>query len=170
MIRYKISKNMRVFFIGINPSPGTYLRGVPFSNNKTFWYLLNKAKLIDEKDSDLKDDVKLKRIYNSKFNKVYKFGLLNVITRPTVNVSKLKKGEEEKGRKKILNVIRTHRPHVVCFVGKITYQKFSGLKRVRFGWQKSIYESKAFVMHFPLHGKASIRIRELQLVIRSSQK
>ncbi|HET8719751.1 MAG TPA: mismatch-specific DNA-glycosylase [Candidatus Nitrosotenuis sp.] len=166
MIRYKVSKNMRVLFVGINPSPGTYQRGIPFSNNKTFWYLLNRAGLIDEKDSDLKDDVRLKRIYNSKFNVVYKFGLLNIINRPTVDVSKLKRGEEKKGRKKIFLIIRTYRPPIVCFIGKITYEKFSGLKCVRFGWQDDIYESKIFVMHFPLHGKASVRIRELQEIIK----
>ena len=105
MIRYKFSKNMRILFVGINPSPGTYKRGVPFSNNKTFWYLLNRAGLIDEKISDLRDDAKLKQIYNKKFNRVYKFGLVNVISRPTPDVSSLVKGEESAGRKKILNII-----------------------------------------------------------------
>lgn len=170
MIRYKISKEMRILFVGINPHPGTYRRGVPFSNNKTFWYLLNRAGLIDEKISDLRDDIKLKHIYNSKFNKVYKFGLLNVINRPTVDVSKLKKGEEKKGRRKVHKIIKMCRPHVVCFVGKISYEKFSGLERFKFGWQDDIYESKSFVMHFPLHGKASVRIRELRLIMKTSQK
>ncbi|NHI04544.1 hypothetical protein DYY67_2212 [Candidatus Nitrosotalea sp. TS] len=30
MIRYKFSKNMRILFVGINPSPGTYKRGYHF--------------------------------------------------------------------------------------------------------------------------------------------
>ncbi len=166
MIRYKVSKNMRVLFVGINPSPGTYQRGIPFSNNKTFWYLLNKAGLIDEKESDLKDDAILKHIYNSRFNTVYKFGLINIINRPTVDVSKLKKGEEKRGKKRILKTIRTYKPPVVCFIGKITYEKFSGLKRIKFGWQDDIYKSKVIVMHFPLHGKAYVRIRELQSIIK----
>lgn len=169
MIRYKASKGMRILFVGINPHPGTYRRGVPFSNNKTFWYLLNRAGLINEKISDLRDDVKLKQIYNSKFNKVYKFGLLNIINRPTIDVSKLKRGEEKKGKKRILNAIRMFKPQVVCFVGKITYEKFSNLKEFKFGWQDDIFGSKSFVMHFPLHGKASIRIRELRSVMKSSQ-
>lgn len=170
MIRYKVSKKMRILFIGINPHPGTYRRGVPFSNNKTFWYLLNRAGLINEKVSDLSDDIKLKQIYNSKFNKLYKFGLLNMINRPTINVSKLKRGEEKRGRKKILTAIRMLKPQVVCFVGKITYVKFSDPERFRFGWQDDVFESKSFVMHFPLHGKASVRIRELRSVMRLFQK
>ena len=92
--------------MGINPSPGTYDRGIPFSNNKTFWYLLNRAGLIDEKISDLRDDEKLKQIYNKKFNSVYKFGLVNVINRPTPNVLSLYKDEENTGRKRIWDIIK----------------------------------------------------------------
>ena len=43
MIAYKISKNARILFVGINPHPGSYRRSVPFSNNKMFWYLLNRS-------------------------------------------------------------------------------------------------------------------------------
>lgn len=157
---------MRVLFVGINPSPGTYDRGVPFSNNKTFWYLLNRAGLIDEKISDLRDDVKLKQIYNTKFNSVYKFGLVNVINRPTPNVSSLVKGEENMGREKILGIIKRYKPRVVCFVGKIAYAKFSHEMQFGFGWQNDIYDSKSYVMHFPLHGKTSVRIRDLKLILK----
>ncbi|SRR5579875_369719 len=170
MIKYKVSKGMMILFVGINPHPGTYRRGVPFSNNKTFWYLLNRTGLINEKVSDLRDDIKLKQIYNFKFNKIYKFGLLNVINRPTIDVSKLKRGEEKIGRKKILVAIRIYKPQVVCFVGKITYEKFSHPKRFKFGRQVDIFGSKSFVMHFPLHGKASVRISELRKVMKLSQK
>ncbi len=166
MIRYKFSENMRVLFVGINPSPGTYARGVPFSNNKTFWYLLNRAGLIDEKISDLRDDVKLKRIYNTKFNSIYKFGLVNVINRPTPNVSTLVKNEENTGRKKISEIIKRYKPRVVCFVGKISYEKFSHERKFNFGWQDDIYNSKSYVMHFPLHGKSSIRILDLKTILK----
>lgn len=157
---------MKILFVGINPSPGTYERGVPFSNNKTFWYLLNRAGLIDEKVSDLRDDAKLRLIYNTKFNPIYKFGLVNVINRPTPNVSLLVKGEEKVGRKKALNIIKKYKPKVVCFVGKITYEKFSHEKKFNFGWQNDIYDSRSYVMHFPLHGKASVRVRDLQEIIK----
>jgi len=73
MIAYKTSKNARILFVGINPHPGSYRRGVPFSNNKMFWYLLNRSGLLEEAESDLKDDKLLKRIYDSKF--LPKYGL-----------------------------------------------------------------------------------------------
>ncbi len=162
MIRYELSKGAKILFIGINPHPGSFKRGVPFSNNKTFWYLLNSAGLIEEDASILKDDRILKKVYSSKFAKKYGFNLLNIINRPSINVSYLRKDEENKGRKLIFSSIKKYRPNIVCFIGKITFQKFAGVKQVRFGWQKSIYESKVFVMHFPIRGKAEIRIKELK--------
>ena len=67
MIAYKVSRNARILFVGINPHPGSYRRGVPFSNNKMFWYLLNRAGLLDEFEGDLKSDESLRLIYNNKF-------------------------------------------------------------------------------------------------------
>lgn len=132
MIRY-VYKNSEILFIGINPHPGTFERGVPFSNNKMFWYLLQRAGLIDEVMEDLKDDVKLKQIYINKFNAVYGLGLVNIIDRPTRNVSFLKKGEEVPGRGRITRIIKSHKPKVVCFIGKITYQKYRDSKEFDFG-------------------------------------
>ncbi|MGI0007347.1 MAG: mismatch-specific DNA-glycosylase [Nitrosotalea sp.] len=166
MIRYKISRNMQILFVGINPHPGSFRRGVPFSNNKMFWYLLSRAGVIEEGIDELRDDKKLKHMYNTKFDKVYQLGFLNVVNRPTRVVSELARGEEEKGRKRILEIIKKYKPIVVCFVGKISYEKFSHIKKFRFGWQDDIHISKSFVMHFPLRGKASVRIRDLKLVLK----
>ena len=102
MIRYKVSRGMKILFVGINPHYGSFRRGIPFSNNKMFWYLLSKAKVIDESIEDLRDERKLKATYNTKFSAVYKLGFVNIINRPTRDISQLKKSEERIGRKKIL--------------------------------------------------------------------
>lgn len=94
---------------------------------------------------------------------------MNIIDRATRDVSELKKGEELRGRKKISRIIRTEKPKVVCFIGRITYEKYTGSKDFSFGWQDAIFGSKVFVMHFPLRGKASIRIRELRKVHKNAQ-
>jgi TDG/mug DNA glycosylase family protein len=167
MIRYQY-KNAKLLFVGINPHYGSFDRGVPFSNNKTLWYLFSRSGLIKEKEEDLRDDKKLKKIYKDKFNKVYRLGLINIINRATRDVSELKKDEEIAGRRYIDQAIKQSKPNLVCFIGKVTYQKFSGIKDVSFGWQKDIYNSKSFVMHFPLRGEASIRIDELKLVGKES--
>ncbi|MGI0073893.1 MAG: mismatch-specific DNA-glycosylase [Nitrosotalea sp.] len=166
MIRYKVSKGIRVLFVGINPHPGSYSRGVPFSNNKMFWYLLSRSGIIDEGTDELKDDSRLKKMYETKFNQVYRLGFLNIINRPTRDISELIRGEEKGGRRKILQAIKKYKPAIVCFIGKVAYEKFSGVKKFRFGWKDDIYASKSFVMHFPLRGKASVRIRDLKLVLK----
>lgn len=169
MIRYQ-HKKPNILFVGINPHFGSFSRGVPFSNNKLFWYLLSDAGIIEEGREELRDDDALKRIYEEKFNAVYGLGLINIINRPTRDVTELRKGEELPGCKKIFRIIKTEKPKVVCFIGKVTYGKYTGLKDFSFGWQESIGPSRVFVMHFPLRGEAIIRIRELQEIARTAQK
>jgi TDG/mug DNA glycosylase family protein len=168
MIHYTYKKS-EILFVGINPHFGSFNRGVPFSNNKLFWYLLSEAGILEEKREELRNDETLKRIYKEKFNAVYGLGLVNIINRPTKDVTKLNKGEELPGRKKISRIIKAEMPKVVCFIGKVTYEKYTGLKDFSFGWQDTIGKSKVFVMHFPLRGEAIIRIRELREVVRATQ-
>src|SRR5665811_302571 len=137
MIRY-LYKQPKILFVGINPHLGSFDRGVPFSNNKSFWYLLSDAGIIHEKRDELRDDESLRRMYTKKFNAVYRLGFVNLIDRPTRDVSELRKGEELPGRKKISRIIRTEMPKVVCFIGKITYEKYTSyvifpIKQTTFG-------------------------------------
>lgn len=76
-------------FVGINPHPGSYERGVPFSNNKMFWYLLSRANIINEPISLLKNDSELSEMYEKRFAEKYRLSFINLIDRPTVDVSKL---------------------------------------------------------------------------------
>jgi double-stranded uracil-DNA glycosylase len=168
MIAYKTSKNARILFVGINPHPGSYRRGVPFSNNKMFWYLLNRAGLLREAESDLKDDQLLKEIYDKKFLPEYKLNFVNLVDRPTIDVTELKKGEEEAGVRRVLRIIRTCRPKVVCFIGKIAFNTFYGSRKCDWGWQPEIEGATVYLMHFPIRGPASARIRQLREVKRAS--
>jgi TDG/mug DNA glycosylase family protein len=168
MIHY-LHKKSKILFVGINPHPGSFNRGVPFSNNKLFWYLLSESGMIKEKRNELRDDKALKRVYQEKFNAVYGLGLVNVIDRPTPDITGLKKDEELLGRKRISRIIKTEMPKVVCFIGKVAYEKYTGFKDFSFGWQKHISGSQSFVMHFPLRGKAIVRIRELRKIGRAAQ-
>ena len=167
MIRYSY-KQPKILFVGINPHFGSFDRGVPFSNNKSFWYLLSGAGIIQEKRDELRDDESLRRMYTKKFNAVYRLGFVNIIDRPTRDVSELEKGEELPGRKKISRIIRAETPKVACFIGKIAYEKYTGSKDFSFGWQDSINGAKIFVMHFPLRGEAIVRIRELRKIAQAA--
>ena len=109
MIHYRY-KNARILFVGINPHFGSFDRGVPFSNNKMFWYLLSDAGILKEERNELRDDDDLRRIYNEKFNVVYGLGFVNIINRPTRDITELKKGEELPGRRRIARIIKTENP------------------------------------------------------------
>lgn len=164
MIVYKISKNAKILFIGINPHPGSYRRGVPFSNNKMFWYLLNRAGLLQEAKSDLKNDQLLKRIYDKKFLPEYGLNFMNLVDRPTIDVTELKKGEEKAGIRRALRVIRKYRPNVFCFIGKIAFNTFYNSRKCEWGWQTQIEGTRVYLMHFPIRGPASVRVKELSEV------
>ena len=111
--------------MGINPHPGSYRRGVPFSNNKMFWYLLNRAGLLQEAERDLKNDESLKRIYDKKFLPKYRLNFVNLVDRPTIDVTKLKKGEEQAGIKRALRTIRRCKPQSGLFHRENCLQQIS---------------------------------------------
>jgi TDG/mug DNA glycosylase family protein len=167
MIRYKTSDHSRILFVGINPHHGSFRRGVPFSNNKTFWYLLNRAGVLAENESDLRSDRGLKNIYETRFLQHYKLNFVNLINHPTAQVTELKRGDELPGVRRVLKLIHKRRPRVVCFIGRVTYQKFLGSNNFGFGWQEPIGFSQVFVMHFPIRGSAAVRIRELKQILRA---
>lgn len=169
MIAYKTSKSARILFVGINPHPGSYRRGVPFSNNKMFWYLLNRSGLLEEAESDLKDDKLLKRIYDSKFLPKYGLNFVNLVDRATVNVTQLKGGEKRAGAKKVLKIIQACKPKVICFIGKIAFNTFYGSRKCEWGWHPGISSSRVYLMHFPIRGPAEIRLKELREVRVASE-
>lgn len=168
MIVYKISKHARILFVGINPHPGSFRRGVPFSNNKMFWYLLNQAGLIRETATDLKNDRLLKRIYDQKFLQAYGLNLVNLVDRPTIDVTRLEKGEEQAGVRRALRIIRRYRPRVVCFIGKIALNTFCSSRKCEWGWQPDIEGTRVYLMHFPIRGPAAVRVKELREMKRAA--
>jgi TDG/mug DNA glycosylase family protein len=169
MIHYKISKNAKILFVGINPHPGSYRRGIPFSNNKMFWYLLNRSGLILENVGDLKKDHLLSQIYDKKFISLYNLNFVNFIYHPTKSISELKKDERKVGVNRVAMGIKRYKPKVVCFIGKTTYAKFIGHTNFDFGWQKDLFYSKVYVMHFPIRGMASVRVQELQRIKEATE-
>lgn len=135
-----------------------------------FWYLLSDAGLIKEARDELRDDVFLRRLYNGAFNPLYRLGFVNIIDRPTRNITKIRKGEEIPGRAKIFRIIKTEAPSVACFIGKAAYEKYTGSKAFTFGWGESIASSRVFVAHFPLRGEAAVRIRELRVIKKAAEQ
>ena len=168
-IKYKLSRNALIMFVGINPHPGSYVRTVPFSNNKMFWYILARSGVINESEEDLKDDIKLKEIYENKLVQAYNVNFINLVDRPTRGVSEIERGEERPGLARFISAVKRYRPKLICFVGKITYQKFTGLKRTSYGFKPDIEGIPAYVSRFPIRGKASVRIREMKMLLSKAK-
>jgi TDG/mug DNA glycosylase family protein len=95
-------------------------------------------------------------------------GFVNLINRPTRDITELEKDEELPGRRRVSHIIKTEKPPVVCFVGRVAYEKYIGSKAFSFGWQEPINKSSIFVMHFPLRGEAIVRTRELEDVLQAA--
>lgn len=167
-LKRQLSQGMKILFIGINPHPGSYRRGVPFSNSKMLWYLLSAAGILPVERAVLRDDESLKKIYDT-ITSVYHIGFMNIIDRPTKTVNELNKNEEHEGKNLILTTIQAYRPEVVCFVGKITYKLFSGVTDFDYGWQPAIQSSKIYTMHTPLRGPSLVRIEELKEIGRATK-
>ncbi len=162
MIVYNVPENALILFVGINPHPGSFRRGIPFSNNKNFWYILSRAGLIDNPVEDLRNEDNLRKVYSVDFPGVYRYGFMNLVDRPTINTAGLLKGEERDGVARILNAIMTMKPRIVCFIGKVTYATFSGKKEFSIGLQDSrIHESLVYVASFPIRGPNSTRVAEM---------
>ncbi len=168
-IHYQVSHDTHILFVGTNPSPGSYQHGVPFSSNKSFWYLLNDAGLLSEDKKDLQNDVMLKKIFSNSFTKKYHLGLINLVYRPTKSVVDIKRNEAIPGSAYVVSLINQYHPKVVTFVGKGTYQLFSQTTHCKYGWQPTIGSSKIFVMHSPLHGLARVRINELKKIAKAAK-
>jgi TDG/mug DNA glycosylase family protein len=170
MIKYQIGYGLKIVFVGINPHPGSARRNIPFSNNKMFWYLLHDAGLLPESREILKDDTLLKNLYLHSFKKKYRFGLLNIANRSTRTASQITRAESLIGATRIRKSIQRYKPLVVCFVSKITYDRFIGTSKIAYGWQSDIGLSKIYVMHDPHHGLASVRIKELKEISKIIKK
>ena len=162
VILYNVPENALILFVGINPHPGSFRRGIPFSNNKNFWYNLSRAGLINNPVKDLKNEANLRKVYSVDFPGVYRYGFMNLVDRPTINTAGLMRGEENEGVARIHNAIMMMKPRIVCFIGKVTYATFSGKKEFNIGLQDSrIHESLVFVASFPIRGPNSTRVAEM---------
>ena len=93
---------------------------------------------------------------------------MNLVDRPTIDVTELKNDEEQAGVRRALRIIRTYRPKVVCFIGKVAFNAFCSSGKCDWGWQTEIDDARVYLMHFPVRGAAAIRVKELAEVKRAT--
>jgi TDG/mug DNA glycosylase family protein len=125
-------------FVGINPSVYSAERGQYFARpSNRFWRVLNASGLVPERLGPT-DGPRLL---------AFSIGLTDIVKRPTHDAAELTAAEFAEGRALLRAKLLANAPRAVCFVGKLAYQRFSGLRSVPFGRQAAdIGGAAVFVM------------------------
>lgn len=121
-----LSSNMKILFVGFNPSIRSSETGFHYANpNNRFWKILSEAgltprKMLPEENSQLLE---------------LGFGLTNIVARPTKEAAEISKDEYKIGAEKLKKKIIRYQPQAVCFVGKGVYQQYSKKRQISWGEQ-----------------------------------
>ncbi|MED1604717.1 G/U mismatch-specific DNA glycosylase [Cytobacillus sp. FSL W7-1323] len=121
-----LKKDLKVIFIGFNPSVKSAETGFHYANrHNRFWKILYQSGLTE-------------RVYLPEENHQLLqlgYGLTNIVSRPTKAASDITKEEYQAGRLELLEKLKKYQPEVACYVGKGVYQEFSKKKKVSWGFQ-----------------------------------
>ncbi|WP_144462303.1 G/U mismatch-specific DNA glycosylase [Siminovitchia fortis] len=122
-----LKKDLRILFIGFNPSIRSSETGHHYANpTNRFWSILHQSGLTDRKFSPDEDASLLE----------YGYGFTNIVARPTRNAEEISSAEYKQGREELIRKISIYRPKIACFVGKGVYQQYSRRKDVAWGAQE----------------------------------
>lgn len=122
-----IKHELDILFVGFNPSIRSGETGHHYANpTNRFWTILYESGITPRKYAPT-EDFKLVDL---------KYGLTNIVSKPTVGAADITKKEYQKGRVELKEKIQHFKPKIVCFVGKGVYQEYSGVKKVNWGRQK----------------------------------
>ena len=112
-----LKQNLNILFIGTNPGLKSVRIGHYFAGSSNmFWKLLFESKLTDKRlttdiDSHILD---------------YKYGLTDVVKRPTRSTTELRKTDAVGARKRLEKIIIKYKPRIVAFVGKAGFRYYTG--------------------------------------------
>lgn len=133
-----LAPGLDLVFVGINPSIYSAERGEYFARpSNMFWRCLNQSGLVPE------------RLRPADSHRLPEFGigLTDIVKRATHDAAEVSAAEFAAGRASLRAKLLRHRPHAVCFVGKLAYQHFSRRRVLPFGRQQEpIGEAAVFVM------------------------
>ncbi len=121
-----IGHDLDILFVGFNPSIRSGETGHHYANpNNRFWSILFEAGITPRKYAPT-EDFKLLEL---------KYGLTNIVSRPTVGAADITKEEYHKGRVELKDKIQFFQPKIACFVGKGVYQEYRGVRQLKWGRQ-----------------------------------
>src|SRR5690606_41884004 len=119
-IQDHLGKNMKILFIGYNPSLKSGETGHHYANpNNRFWKILEESGLTPRRYSPYED---------FKLLLEYGYGFTNIVSRPTKSAEEITKEEYQVGRENLRRKIEEYKPKIACFVGKGVYLEYSEKK------------------------------------------
>jgi len=136
-----VAKDLIVLFAGINPGLYTAAIGRHFGRpGNRFWPALHDGGFTPRLFSPFEGQLLLD----------LKFGITNVVERPTARADELTNDELRAGGKRLAAKVKRWQPTVVAFVGIGPYRIISGIKDARVGLQKDLFGgSYAWVLPNP---------------------
>ncbi|WAH37662.1 mismatch-specific DNA-glycosylase [Alicyclobacillus dauci] len=121
-----LKQNLKLLFIGFNPSPKSAETGWNYAGpNNRFYRILYEAGFTS-------------RLFTPSESRIlfddYDFGFTNLVKRPTPRASDLTTAEYRDGAVRLLHTLTTYQPTFACFVGKGVYHHFSRRQKSGWGW------------------------------------
>ena len=114
----RIAPGVVVLFVGINPGVRSATIGHHFAGfSNRFWKLLFDARLVPEL-LRAEDDVRLNE---------FRFGITNLVPRPTPGIDTLRPSEYVEGLEALKGKVRRWKPPVVAFVGVTLFRAVFGV-------------------------------------------
>ena len=155
-LRDRLGPDVRVLFVGINPGIRSATIGHHFAGySNRFWKLLYESRLIPEPIRS-EDDARLVE---------WRFGITNLIARPTPGIDTLRPEEYVAGARVLRKKIRKWRPEVVAFVGVTLFRVVFARRAsepVALGLQAETLEgARVFVLPNPSGRNANFSYQEM---------
>ncbi len=129
MITERLTKGLKIVFIGFNPSLRSYELGFNYSGkNNRFYTVLYQSDLTE-------------RLYppseSPNLLLDYGYGFTNIVARPTKRADELTPEDYAEGRIVLRTKLEEYRPKVACYVGKGVYQQFTKRAQIPWGFQEN---------------------------------
>src|SRR5580658_755147 len=132
-----LRKGMKLVIVGSNPGERSARVGHYYAGRgNQFWPLMFESGVMPELLS-YNDDKRLVE---------FGIGLTDLVKRPTRGIDEIERQEFAEGRVLLAQKLEEHRPRIVAFNGKMTYEKFTG-RPCKLGLQKdNLYGATVFVL------------------------
>lgn len=121
-----IAPNLRILFVGYNPSLRSAAAGHHFAGpSNGFWKVLHESGLTERRLRPEEDQSLLG----------VGLGVTNLVARPTRAAAELTAIDYAAGRVELTQKLQQYQPQAVCYVGIGLYKIFARRKQCQFGWQ-----------------------------------